>query len=410
MQITGSIVWAACNPILTLAIVLSVGIFMSRNGTVSAKDSKMLSTILINTFYPCLLFTNVILGVSSANLKSFLIMTLASAVILACGSLLGILILKLTNPPEGFRYGTVMATAMGNYGDMVLAIVVSLGNLPPFANGDAAKGVAYVAAFICFTNIFFFTIGFKYIGEDFKKLKTTELEETAIADPEQNKADLAFLIIDDTTNANAGSSSRDPQQIDVVEDERSHSVRNPRFKLSESSKFWITTIANPCNIATVLGLIVTMIPALRSLFYDPSGSSQPLSFAFKSFSLIGGGAVPIGILNVGTALGRLTPKKFAPPRVIGAIAFCRLVIMPVIGIAAVQAMAVNGVINADDKMMRFVLMLQTAVPTASSAVYITQFWHPEGDADAIASVILVQYGIALVTITFALTIMLSLLT
>ncbi|KAJ3032733.1 hypothetical protein HDU99_010897, partial [Rhizoclosmatium hyalinum] len=67
-----------------------------------------------------------------------------------------------------------------------------------------------------------------------------------------------------------------------------------------------------------------MVPVLRNLFYTDdtltaTATSQPLAFIFKSFQLVGGGAVPIGILNVGTALGRLQLKKFAPIRVIGAI-------------------------------------------------------------------------------------------
>ncbi|KAI8618285.1 auxin efflux carrier [Chytriomyces sp. MP71] len=418
IRLTSQIFWAACSPFLSIAIVLGVGFYLARSGTVTAKDSKLLSTILINILYPALLFTNVLQGVSSDNVKSFLIMTLASFVILATGSILGYIVLLLTNPPSDFRYGTILATAMGNYGDMVLAVVISLGNQPPFSNGDSAKGVAYVAAFICFSNIFFFTIGYKYIGEDFKHLRqplVSAADSIAIGDVEQKGSTIELLQATSSSSseepsvfvmdAKVAGSDLEPITSSPSQNEETHSVpiQDPsalinstrkwyRPQLSARTLFWLTTLFNPCTVSTILGLTCTMIPSLRSLFYTPDPTVQsPLAFTFKSMTLLGGAAVPVGILNVGTALGRLSVRDFAPARVIGGIAVCRLVLMPVLGIVSVQAL----------------VQLEAAVPTASTTVYLTQFWHPEGAADAIASVIVVQYGIAIFTMTFALAIMLS---
>ncbi|KAJ3398285.1 hypothetical protein HDV05_002630, partial [Chytridiales sp. JEL 0842] len=49
--------------------------------------------------------------------------------------------------------------------------ILSLGNEAPFKNGDAARGVAYVSAYLCLTNLFFFSIGYKSFGEDFRPMK-----------------------------------------------------------------------------------------------------------------------------------------------------------------------------------------------------------------------------------------------
>ncbi|KAI9324984.1 auxin efflux carrier [Obelidium mucronatum] len=415
INLTPTIFWAASSPMLTLAIILGVGIYLSKTDVVSSKDSKLLSTILINVMYPCLLFTSVIIGVDQSNLSSFGIMTLASVGITSLGMFLGMIVLKLTNPPLGFRYGTVFAVAMGNHGDAALAIVIAVGNLPPFQNGDAAKGVAYVAAFICFTNIFFFTLGFKYIGEDFKHIPVEPTQQDAIPATLTLKSETPKKSISTDPNSHNNISQEEGQASTSSTSVTIQDDTNPKPPQPISTlKYWIGVIANPNTVSVVLGLTVTMIPALRNLFYTKDVSSitvtsQPLGFMFKSFIMIGNGAVPIGLLNVGTALGRLKFAKFAPAGVIGGIAACRLLVMPVIGIATVQWLASTGVINSEDKMMRFVIMLQAIVPTASSAVYLTQFWHPRGEADAIASVVVVQYGIALVTMTFSLAVMMSLL-
>ncbi|KAJ3291657.1 Protein M3 [Rhizoclosmatium sp. JEL0117] len=374
---------------------------------VTAKDSKLLSTILINVLYPCLLFPNVIVGVKPSNIGSFGIMTVASAAIVVLGLLLGTIVLKLTNPPPGFRYGSVMATAMGNHGDMVLAVCISVGNLPPFSAGDSAKGVAYVGAFICFTNIFFFTIGYKYIGEDFKNLP--KADQSSLTVVETVTATRKESHLESIETRIETSEAVQPSNILIIEEDT-----KSKPTIYSTAKEWAIIFFNPSTIATILGLIVTMVPVLRNLFYTDdtltaTATSQPLAFIFKSFQLVGGGAVPIGILNVGTALGRLQLKKFAPIRVIGAIGFCRLILMPVLGIVLVQVLATHGIIDANDKMMRFVIMLEAAVPTASTCVFLTQFWHPKGESDMIASVVVVQYGIAMVSMTFALAVMLSLL-
>ena len=57
---------------------------------------------------------------------------------------------------------------MGNCGDLPIGVILSLGNYPPFHEGDAVKGVAYVSAFLVLTNIFFFTIGYHCFEQDFQ--------------------------------------------------------------------------------------------------------------------------------------------------------------------------------------------------------------------------------------------------
>jgi hypothetical protein len=64
-------------------------------------------TTLQKILYPCLLFTSVILGINQNNIAQFGIMSVSAACYLSIGLILGFIILKVTNPPQGFRYGAV---------------------------------------------------------------------------------------------------------------------------------------------------------------------------------------------------------------------------------------------------------------------------------------------------------------
>ncbi|KAJ3096466.1 Protein M3 [Phlyctochytrium planicorne] len=534
------------------------------------KCSKILTPfalqVLIWVLYPSLLFTKVIMGIDVSNIAQFGIMSAASVFMLTLGLVIGYVVLKVTNPPIGFRYGTMLAVAMGNHGDLPIAIVLSLGDSPPFAHGDAAKGVAYISGFLCLTNLFFFSIGYKLFGEDFRDTNTTspipsmmDISHPATINHPASGGIVASSTMDSPTNLSASPSTNNNNSIampspsttgaghpaamaltrassfkfgggkglirresfsmtsrmadagwDGSQDERNSggvrdraelkdglgsapelvrqvsqkeglgrqislkdlgpkqssqndlgkgssvvlSVDNVEFgsnspldasddkarrqtgvgwfirqtttspakakfgnapttKISEETWFWIKAFGNLANIATIAGLIIAVTPPLRQLFVLPTNatggeSEPPFQFIFETLKFLGDAAVPIGLVNLGAALGRLNVKSLLPIRITLAIAFARLVLFPVIGIAIVVGLVSAKAIDPEDKILRFVLMIETCVPTASSTVFFTQLWHPRGEADNIASVVLIEYSIAAFTMIVCLTISLSL--
>ena len=107
IPITGAIVWASCRPVIKLILTISVGAILARTNVLDLKGSKMIANMMIWILYPSLLFTSVIAGIDSKELNSLGIMIIASFFILVLGCLLGFIIMKLTNPPMGFRYGCI---------------------------------------------------------------------------------------------------------------------------------------------------------------------------------------------------------------------------------------------------------------------------------------------------------------
>ncbi|KAJ3031463.1 UNVERIFIED_CONTAM: Protein M3 [Siphonaria sp. JEL0065] len=468
INLTGAIVWAACRPVLKLVFVMGIGVFMAKNKVLEAPGSKVIAKILIWVLNPCLLFTNVIAGINFSNVVEFGIMNLASIAHISMGWILGLIVMLLTQPPIGFRYGTILAVTMANCGDVALAIILSVGNNPPFNQGDSVLGVVYVSAYLCFTNLFFFSVGYMYFGKDIESLNIPQSRPASTSTQMSNNTNtlgLSKAKINDLLGSVAvlspkNYSSRDklvvrtgsgssnvvsarvsgvgrrsisasgvfsekvaspttsqplfyPEGSPIEEQPREKriSVWSVLVWLFVQLKIGLTSLLSPANTATIIGLIIASIPQLRAVFKQSelNGPEAPLSFLFEVLQFLGNAAVPLGLMNLGAALGRLDIRSLISYRVITGITICRLIVMPILGIVVVEALVAYGVIDATDKMLRFVLMLEACMPTASSTVYFTQMWHPKGEANAIAGVILVEYCLAFILLTLSLSIILSLL-
>ncbi|KAI9352300.1 auxin efflux carrier [Zopfochytrium polystomum] len=456
-----------------------VGFFVARKNLLTSEGSKVMASLLVWVLYPCLLFANIVAGIDSSNIGVFGVMTIAAVVNAILGLTIGNIVLRLTNPPKDFRYGAVLATAMGNNGDLPFAIVASIGTLAPFTAADATTGAAYIAAFMCFTNIFFFSVGYIYFGEDFKQPGSNEptLPSTSEAVPESpvetavvapsaprpvhpedqlsfsastavvsrehaaEREDGWMRSIDSTSSTVAGPAKRtaanckldtvaeivgkapelrvedDLHQLEPAErggaDVEAGVARKPRrwprrWVLSARAKFVLQSTANLANIGTISGLIITATP-LKQLFVASSTSSHepPLSFLFQSIQYLSQSAVPLALLNLGAALGRLNVSTLGKPSVIAGVAIARLLVLPAIAITTVWGLVRAGVLGKGDKMMLLVMMLEGSVPTAASTVFFTQLWHPRGEATAIAGVVIVQYVLAMFTMTVCLSVIIS---
>ncbi|KAI9360813.1 auxin efflux carrier, partial [Zopfochytrium polystomum] len=569
----------APHPCKSLAAPSVLGFGLSRKGVIQPEGSKTIATVLVWLCYPCLLFSNVVIAIGNPDnpdaMYSFGTMTIASIINICIGLAIGNAVLWAVRSPIGFRYGTVLAVTMGNHGDVAMAIILSVASRAPFDSGDSTVGIAFVSAFLFFTNIFVFSAGYTFFGEDYKMLEAAVDEEcdgdalmqdpaskvpfpngsgasstpglTAVDDlvvtpasttalpspidakgaasnamgpgvrrtnstnaadarpatttphtiaappsanprpsvgalhlgrarrgtsfstytapprgiglpnlpvhvlrqqfsrasfcsvpPETGTEDLggvrasthraSFIQVSVGGGGGGGIVVGPARQVELPDTAGGAAYvsgdadaagrfsttsagpvgRRPgwwapvrrwldgipvlvklREKLQTPSSqkvlFWVRSLMNLANMSSLLGLFVGSVPALRRLFQPSSSSEQPpLLFVFEIFTLIGATAVPFSLLNLGAALGRLNFGTMLPARVIAAITFARLVVMPAIGIG----------------------LLEACVPTGSSTVFFTQLWHPQGEANMISSVIIVEYTCALVSLTFWLSVIL----
>ncbi|KAJ3048389.1 Protein M3 [Rhizophlyctis rosea] len=355
------------------------------------------------------------------------------------GWLMGLGISRFGRPPRGFRNTLLAATSMGNWGDLTLAVVLSLGESAPFKKGDSALGVAYVSAFLCFSNIFAFTAGIHWIGKDHaahpeELASSTESDDSSIHSQKDvvvarspstssvrvNGPTAVVELVDypttDTQLQFSSTSSLYSTHENGVAAGYQNGSMSPRrrvpillrrwFRLSPKTTALIKAILNLANLSIIFGLIVAVVPFLRNLFIHQSTTptpstdhEPPLRFLYEVFDFVGAAGPPLGVLNLGAALGRLNVKTMLPMRLTIPITMVRLVILPILGIALTQVFTYHvGWIDREDKILRFILMFQGCVPTASATVFFTQMFSAEGEANEIAGVVLIQYGVAIVSL------------
>ncbi|ORY76982.1 auxin efflux carrier [Protomyces lactucae-debilis] len=201
----------------------------------------------------------------------------------------------------------------------------------------------------------------------------------------------------------------------AASDERTGWQRNKHVALVILKRF-----LSPPSAATLLAFPIAMLTPLKQLFThlsaaDPTTTLQvsmpdgpdgqpPLAFITDTTNFIGGATVPCSLLILGYALSRLRIKRGEPiPAVRSAIVLglLKLVVSPIIGIAWMQFLS-GKLMAPSDLVLRLVLVLPAATPTATSLMYVTQIFATEGrelETQSLGVVLLVQYALLGFTLT-----------
>ncbi len=184
-----------------------------------------------------------------------------------------------------------------------------------------------------------------------------------------------------------------------------------RFRAIKYALFFVENFKKPGSIALIVSLIVALIPWLKALFVN-SGSvyisnapdHQPaLSFLLMYAEYLGMPCVPLGLLLIGSILGRLEvseiPKGFW--KSIACHVVYRLCILPIIGILWVNKMA--AIHWLDDSMSKLVTCMEFALPSATVQIYITASCMRPGEnksapMNCLALYMIVQYAFLCITL------------
>jgi auxin efflux carrier family protein len=140
--------------------------------------------------------------------------------------------------------------------------------------------------------------------------------------------------------------------------------RLTRFILS-----FLQTLVMPCSLSIIVAFIISIVPVLKALFVPgvpgvnmpPAPDGQPpLVIILNTTIFLGNASVPLGLMTLGSALARLElPEgrvRSLPLGAVGALAIGRMVIMPVLGVLIIQGLTNAGILDAHNKLLRFVCM------------------------------------------------------
>ncbi|GAA5922000.1 hypothetical protein JCM3775_003456 [Rhodotorula graminis] len=198
-------------------------------------------------------------------------------------------------------------------------------------------------------------------------------------------------------------------QGEEEEHEAAERVRPRWLRVLVGVKGFALSLLTPPTISLVTALICALVKPLKALFttvedYDwhptaPDGA-PPLAILLDTAAFIGKASVPLGLLVLGSTLGRMRiprPISKLPLYSIFALALCKVVLLPVIGYVFVQALVNHtNLVSKDNLVLQFVMIFFSVVPTATTQCALTVIFAPEdgeSNADILASYLLAQYAI-----------------
>lgn len=172
----------------------------------------------------------------------------------------------------------------------------------------------------------------------------------------------------------------------------------------------------PNSLSLIISIIIAMSPPLKALFvktsfYMPHAPdlNPPLSFIMDLTSYVGAASVPLGLLLLGATIARLKVNAIIPGfwKTVVAITAARLIIMPIFGVGLTTGIN-NGGWFLNDKVLRFVSVLEFGLPNATALVYFTAFYtDPQAEdhlqMDCLALCLIAQYSILFITLPFLVT-------
>ncbi|CAI5460324.1 unnamed protein product [Closterium sp. Yama58-4] len=138
-------------------------------------------------------------------------------------------------------------------------------------------------------------------------------------------------------------------------------VRAPNTLGEVLKALHIYDVFRPPVLAACLAMLLGMVPQLDFLFFHRDGA---LRFLTDALAVLGQAMIPCILLVLGANLVKGPGASALPMRTTLAVVVTRLLVVPLLGIAIVLCADRLGLLPPGDKMFRFVLLLQHAMPSS----------------------------------------------
>ncbi|KAJ6853597.1 protein PIN-LIKES 2-like isoform X1 [Iris pallida] len=388
-------------PLMKLLTLTVIGLVLAhpRTQIVPRSTFKLLSKLVFALFLPCLIFVH--LG-ESVTLEDFLLWWFIPVNVLlstAIGCALGYIVALICRPPPQYFRFTVIMTGFGNTGNLPIAIIGSVCHSSdhPFGVKCRGTGIAYVSFAQWVAVILVYTLVYhmmeppmeyyEVVPEDAEIEEVVAVSSSNLSRPLLHDGEWPGMHNKETEHSKtpfiarvftsiSGSSQTAFPDLDLAEEGgmagggRPSSPKSIMCLAEPKVVRRIRTVAvqtpvrhilQPPTIASLLAIVVGMVPVLRSLFFR---SDAPLSFITDSLEILAGAVVPSVMLILGGILAEGPNDSALGIRTTVGITVARLVVLPLMGIGVVALADRMNLLVEGDLMYRFVLLLQYTMPSA----------------------------------------------
>ncbi|KAH8150835.1 uncharacterized protein LAJ45_05016 [Morchella importuna] len=420
----GKVIFVAIKPMVKMAAIAGGGVYFAKKGFLTPEVCKANASILMNLLLPLLIFATVLPAFDRDNMTSVLSVVVTGGLYQVMGLVFGLIVRWLTPVPPSWRGGVLAAGIFSNLGDLVIAYLSTLAKSEPFhGEEDVTKGIAYSSIFMVVQTIAIFNLGgLQLIRSDFNisrdSLAEANLEkvETPIS-PAPPSSDAPFSLRKSLTilaHAFRRTSPSSPTPAPTISDEKT-SPAPPTIPTRRRIWLALLPFLTAPSIALLVSLVAANIPEFKALFVKTPGvnmpeapdQNPPLDFIMDLATFAQPTVPVLGLILLGANLSRLSmkglPKGFWKSAVLMAV--LKLIVGPIIGIAWTTGLTrQTSWISTEDKMLQLVLIIGSAVPTATAQVYLTNIFAPLGpegcvELSALSATLLAQYALMLLTLT-----------
>ncbi|GAV75816.1 Mem_trans domain-containing protein [Cephalotus follicularis] len=290
---------------------------------------NLLCKLVFVLFLPCLIFTHLGPSISFNNFINWWFIPVNVVISTAIGCILGCLVAIICRPPTEFYRFTIIMIALGNTGNIPFAIVASICHSTdsPFGPDCYGSGVAYVSFAQWVSVILVYTLVYHMMEppldcyeiveeeneieelppvDDPSRPLLVEAEWPVLEDKETEhcKTPLIAMLFNSISSVSQ-TNVIDPESVEEEGEGSPKPVRclaEPRMvkKIRIAAKQTpIQHIIQPPTIASLLAIIIGMIPQLKAIVY---GSDAPLAVITDSLDIIAGAMVPSVMLVLGGML------------------------------------------------------------------------------------------------------------
>ena len=441
MSVALDIFVVSCKAVLKVFIIGGVGCFARRRGLLDEDSCRKMAKLNGAVFLPCLLFVALGRSVTIDHLRNVWLLPLSACVNIALGAVMGKALVRALGTPPEFRGAAVASAAFGNslaLPVVLIAAVVGAGDVGDVSFGEdaQAESLLYLGAYMTTLTVLMWTIGPVWMregttiaAEEEEKNADVELKELVLDDAENaldaSSGDSVAFVSHVSVSAVVNESSRGRDASRESDEEASSFPNDKRLRLIAQSEArvaktkqnlsgvarFVATLGPALNAnvaASLLGIFVGVVPALRHALFDENGVLFVLQ---DCASIIAAGAIPQVIIILGASLAS-GPKHDACDGFCAAgVCFIRLIGIPTVnvGLFLVLRNALPSSAVPASPAFWLTFLIEGATPTANNMMLQVQMFGSRRAADGVAALLFWQYAAAPVLLTGAVALFLAIL-
>lgn len=165
--------------VLRVFLICLAGVWLVRSGVLNSDFRRGLSKLVTVVMLPCLLVTKIGGGVQGDTLRQLLFLPGTAFVYIACGWLIGGLLLLLVRPPAEHRRLVLASCAFGNSGYIPYPVIGAIAATAPlFANDPDAgsRGIVYISIYLVGMSPSLWGIAYPFLsGKPFRSLRWSQI-------------------------------------------------------------------------------------------------------------------------------------------------------------------------------------------------------------------------------------------